>query len=103
MIQYLLGLGPAALLIAIVITLVLILTVLYILARIFFCAETAEGIVGGAFWGIFIGVVIGLICQYISAGSIGKMLFSSVSWMPFVFGWAVTVLISSIIGGIRGK
>ena len=29
------------------------------------------------------------------------MLMSSVSWMPFVWGWVVTVIVSAVVGGVK--
>lgn len=101
MIGYLFSLIPAIIPIAIVVALLIIMTVLYLLARCFFDSETASGIATGAIIGIFIGIIIGLICQYLSVGSIAEMLLGyNISWMPFVYGWAATVMLSGIIGGI---
>lgn len=47
MIQYLISLLPVAAPVAILIILVVVLSVLYVLTRIFFSAEVASGIVSG--------------------------------------------------------
>ncbi len=101
MIQYLFSLLPVALPIAVLIVLIVALIVLYILARILFSSDTASGIVSGAFYGILIGIIVGLVCVYISAGSLAKMFFTSISWMPFVYGMGATVLFCSILGGVK--
>lgn len=102
MIPYLLSLLPVALPIAALIVLVVVLLVLYLAARIFFSAEVAAGIATGAGLGIFIGIVVGIICLWISTGSFLDIFFTR-DWMPFVYGWSFTVLISAIIGGITSK
>lgn len=101
MIQYLISLLPVAAPVAILIILVVVLSVLYVLTRIFFSAEVASGIVSRFFVGIFLGIVIGIVFMWISAGSIFGMLMSSVSWMPFVWGWVVTVIVSAVVGGVK--
>lgn len=102
MIQYLLGLLPVALPIAALIVLVIVILALYLVARIFFNADIASGIAIGAGWGTLIGIVTGIVCLWISCGSFMKIFFTQ-NWMPFVYGWSITVLISAIIGGIQRK
>lgn len=99
--QYILELLPVAAPLAVAIVLIVVLTVIYLLARILFSVDTATGLSMGALYGIFIGIVTGLVCMYLYAGSFSKLFFGAISWMPFVYVWALTVLLCSIIGGIK--
>lgn len=70
-----------------------------IVGRLFPGSDVEEGVLPGSFWGMVIGVIVGLVMVWKSADSFYELVYGHISWTPFFVGWGISTIICSIIGG----